>query len=268
MNGLSNPQTPIPVRPRKRAILYLSWGREHDSRVLACIRESHLPPYDVFWITDHAPESVPADVRVVRVKFSATRGNQRKAQLGRFVPAGYDSYLYLDTDTRVLSDVDLGFELAERNGLGLVPASAYDLATYMNAVDLMREEDIPVKGQLIYNTGVIFFAPDPRILALLRDWDELATRLQFKTGSDQLTLALALEKSGVQPAALSVNFNCRAFGELLRGTVRIWHSVRPVPKNLNRHPNLSRRVVKGRVRMWTGMKALRWPYGWRRRIQP
>jgi hypothetical protein len=49
--------------------------------------------------------------------------------------------------------------------------------------------------------------------------------------SDQTYLSLAMELRGFNPYTLSPSFNYRAFGELISGSIRIWHSYEPVPKN-------------------------------------
>jgi len=244
----------------RRAILYLTWGPGQEEKVLASVRESTLPPYDVYWITDTPPISPLPDLEVVLAQYQGTSGCQPKSELGRYVPRGYDSYLYLDSDTRVLGNIDLGFELAEKTGLAMVPASAYSLANYMNTRELMRELGIPRKGQMIFNAGVMFFSSDPGVTALLETWEELAVRFRSTCKSDQVTLALAMELLGIQAAALSVNFNYRAYGERILGEVRIWHSRGPVPGNLNKHPEANREVFRGRIRSWSGRTRIRWPH--------
>jgi hypothetical protein len=263
MNSVDRPSTRH-TGPRKRAILYLTWGDNQADKVGASVRESRLPPCDVFWITDVLPENPLPNVRVIQASFSLSRGCLPKAELHRFVPSGYDSYLYLDSDTRVLADIDLGFELAEKTGLAMAQATIYSLDDYANAAQIMDAEGIPMKGQLLHNAGVIFFSLTPQVSTVLKDWEELALRYQARCGSDQLLLALAMERQSLHPSTLPITFNYRAFGELISGKVRIFHSRRPVPKDINRHAEFRRYVKKGRVRYpWhrrPGLvgKALRW----------
>ena len=248
---------------RRRAVVYLTWGSWKNREVIRSI-ESSVLPYDTFWVTDSPPASVPEGVEVVPAEFKKTAGCLPKAELGRFLPEGYASYLYLDSDTVVLGDIVLGFELAERDGLAMVPAVLYSLADYPRGRELMRELGIAEKGQMNYNAGVIFMAATPEVRLLLADWADLAERFSSRCQSDQLTLALALERAGFQPTALSPSFNCRGYGERLIGEVRIWHHGGPVPRDINRNPGVDRRVVRGRTRTWDGVKWLRTPYPWTR----
>ena len=51
-----------------RAIVFPAWGAEWIDRVGSCIRESQLPPYPIFLMTDAATDvsSLPAGIEVVR----------------------------------------------------------------------------------------------------------------------------------------------------------------------------------------------------------
>ncbi len=244
----------------RRAVLYLTWGESQAALVAASVRESRLDPYDVYWVTDVVPEDVPPEITVIEATYKGARGNLAKAQLGSFLPPGYDSYLFLDSDTRVLGNVELGFQLAERAGIAMVPAPVYSLANYMNGREIMAAEGIPCRGQMIYNTGVIFFAAGIQVVEVLALWRELAVRLESKSRSDQLLLGIAMLKLEFEPAALSPNFNYRAFGDRIVGEVRIWHSPDRVPRSLNRFPKVTRRVVRGRMRTWGGIRRIRLPY--------
>ena len=60
--------------------------------------------------------------------------------------------------------------------------------------------------------------------------------------------ALALEKLGFRPYALSPAYNFRGHGELISGKVRIWHSHEKVPPDLNaeKYLNEPRRIMNGK----------------------
>jgi hypothetical protein len=57
----------------------------------------------------------------------------------------------------------------------------------------------------------------------------LARKDEAALWSDQPYISLAMEMMGFNPYTLSPSFNCRGFGELISGSVRIWHSYNPVP---------------------------------------
>ena len=60
---------------------------------------------------------------------------------------------------------------------------------------------------------------------------ELAQKYRDREWSDQTYLSLAMELEHFNPGALSPSFNYRGFGELISGSIRIWHSYEPLPPN-------------------------------------
>src|SRR5437868_14059563 len=51
-----------------RAIVFPAWGAEWIDRVASCVRESQLPRYPIFLITDAATDisALPAGIEVIR----------------------------------------------------------------------------------------------------------------------------------------------------------------------------------------------------------
>lgn len=216
-----------------RAIVFLAWGAKYVDLVASCIRESELPPYRIFVITDQAikVESLPTSVEVV-CEDCRLSGKVRKAELFTRLPKKIDIALVLDADTRVLADVSLGFEKAEKHGIAIVPAPHYSLADFRDFQRIMRSERVTPRGQMTYNSGVIFLAPHrPDVRAVLDLTLALAQKYPNAPWGDQTYLSLAMELLGFNPHALSPSFNYRGFGELISGSIRIWHSYEPVPKN-------------------------------------
>jgi len=60
---------------------------------------------------------------------------------------------------------------------------------------------------------------------------QLAQKYSDRAWSDQTYFSLAIEILGFNPHCLSPSFNYRGFGELISGSIRIWHSYDPLPKN-------------------------------------
>ena len=54
-------------------------------------------------------------------------GLLRKTELINFLPENYDSFLFLDSDTVVISDIEMGFTKAELFGIAASPAPHYSL---------------------------------------------------------------------------------------------------------------------------------------------
>ncbi len=153
------------------------------------------------------------------------------------LPDDFDSFLYLDSDTVVLKDLTLGFEMAERHGIAMAPASHYSLDHFQGFGEVMRHAGVPLRGQYQYNAGVIFFTRRPAVMAVLDKWKVLALRLVEETRfkkTDQPFLTLAMEILGFNPYSLAPTYNYRALtGEHISGDVYLWHSYEAVPEDIN-----------------------------------
>ena len=217
----------------KRAIFFLAWGEKHIQLVADCLRESRLPDYPLFLMTDEASkiDNLPKTVEVLRSD-SKLSGKARKTEFFNRVPEQIETVLLLDADTRVVDDVDLGFEKAEKHGLALVPAPHYSLADFREFREVMLNEGVTPRGQMIYNSGVMFYTPQrPEVRSVFDLTLKLAQKYSERVWSDQTYLSLAIEILGFNPHCLSPSFNYRGFGELVSGSIRIWHSYEPLPKN-------------------------------------
>jgi len=215
-----------------RAIIFFGWGAKYIDLVTHCIRESRLPPYPIFLITDTATDvgGLPAGIEVVRHD-SQLSGKPRKTEFFLCLPEQIQTALLLDADTRVIGDVSLGFEKAEKHGIAMVPAPHYSLADFRDFRQVMLKEGVTPLGQIIYNSGVIFCAPcRPDVRAVFESTLALAKKYRDQVWSDQTYLSLAIELQGFNPYTLSPSFNYRAFGELI-GSSRLWHSYAPLPPN-------------------------------------
>jgi hypothetical protein len=216
-----------------RAIVFPAWGAEYVKRVASCIRESKLPAYPILVMTDVMTDvtSLPTGIEVVR-RDCHLSGKVRKTELLTRIPEKTETALLLDADTRVIDDVSLGFEKAERHGIAMVPAPHYSLADFRDFRRIMLCEEVAPLGQIVYNSGVIFVTPQrPEVRAVLDLTLALAKKYPDAPWGDQTYLSLAMELQGFNPYALSPSFNYRAFGELISGSIRIWHSYEPLPDN-------------------------------------
>jgi hypothetical protein len=216
-----------------RAIVFFAWGADYVERVAACIRESQLPDYPIVLVTDTETNAsgLPRSVEVVRLVFELS-GKARKAEFFARTPENLGTALFLDADTRVIDDVSLGFEKAEKHGIAIAPAPHYSLADFRDFRQIMIEEGVAPLGQMIYNTGVIFATPHrPDVGGVFNQTLALARKYREKPWNEQPYLSLAMELLNFNPYTLSPSFNHRGFGELLSGSIRIWHSYEPLPRN-------------------------------------
>ncbi len=216
-----------------RAIVFVAWGAKHIELVANCIRESRLPDCPIFLMTDATTEvaGLPKDVDLVRHD-SKLSGKARKTEFFNHLPDQIQTALLLDADTRVIDDVSLGFEKAEKYGIAIVPAPHYSLADFRDFGEVMMKEGVTPRGEVIYNSGVMFYTPHrPDVRAVFDLTLKLAQKYSDRVWSDQTYLSLAMELLGFNPHCLSPSFNYRGFGELLSGSLRIWHSYEPLPPN-------------------------------------
>src|SRR5256886_13954647 len=161
-----------------RAIVLPAWGTEWIDRVGSCIRESQLPPYPMFLMTDATTDvtALPAGVEVIR-RDCELSGKARKTEFFPFLPEQIETALFLDADTRVIDDISLGFEKAEQHGMAIVPAPHYSLADFRDFRQVMLNEGVTPLGQIIYNSGVMFCKPrQPEVRAVFDRTLELAPK--------------------------------------------------------------------------------------------
>ncbi len=234
---------------QRRAVLYIAWGEKFVNQAALSAKSRWLDNYDTILITDKNSDTVRVEdhfSKVARVDFKQS-GHLRKTELIDILPSGYDSFLLLDSDTQVTEDISLGFEKAEKFGIAVAPAPAYSLDYFMKFDFVMKSENIDCKGQLQYNSGVIFFSVAPEVSAVLSKWKELASNYRDRYRHDQPFFTLAMELLDFNPYTLSISYNYRGFGERISGLVRIWHSHGLPPENIN--------VIKGKMqvrRAWPG----------------
>jgi hypothetical protein len=232
------------------AIVFFAWGADYVKRVADCIRESSLPPYPKIIMTDADADlaGLPPEVEVAHCKCQLS-GKARKTEFFVALPEQIETALLLDADTRVIGDISLGFEKAEKHGMAMVPAPHYSLADFRSFREVMLKEGVNPLGQIIYNSGVIFCTPHrPEVRAVFELALALAKKYHDREWSDQTYLSLAMELQNFNPCALSPSFNYRGFGELISGSIRIWHSYEPVPPNAaSLEPGYLHRYEKGKL---------------------
>jgi len=141
------------------AVIFLVWGERYIKEVENCIKNSSpIHRHDIILITDSTTTINESDnlfSKVIRTDFK-NDGLLRKTELIHHIPEGYKTYLFLDSDITVLENIDLGFEKAEQFSIAMVPSPFYSLNDFWDFSEIMKKERIANKGQLQYNSGVIF----------------------------------------------------------------------------------------------------------------
>ena len=236
----------------KRAIVWFCWGERFIDEAIDSARSAAAIEADRILITDaegatYANDN-PAFTSIVQTQLIHAN-NLDKSRLIDLLPDGYDTFLYLDTDTKIVGDVSLGFAKAERHGIAMAPAPNYNLPEFFNFARIMRELGVEPAGQMMFNTGVIFFQLTAAVRQVLERWRDLCASVGAKNDfpRDQPFLNLALEQCGVTPYVLSPLYNYRGLGEYAVGNIRIWHSHFAPPPDLNDFENAwpARRFIDG-----------------------
>jgi hypothetical protein len=236
----------------KRAIVWFCWGERFISEAVDGARSAAAIEADRVLITD-ATGAKYADGNAAFTSIVQTQlihaNNLDKSRLIDLLPDGYETYLFLDSDTKIVGDVNLGFEKAERHGIAMAPAPNYNLAEFFNFARIMRELDVEPADQMMFNTGVIFFQLTVAVRQVLERWRDLCATVGVKDDfpRDQPFLNLALEQCGFTPYVLSPLYNYRGLGEYAVGNIRIWHSHFAPPLDLNEFENAwpARRFTDG-----------------------
>lgn len=233
-----------------KIVFWIAWG-DHALREVARSFEyarSHIEALFVV-VTDAPGFSLPG-LLTLNVTFEET-GFFRKAEVFAADLFPRDAVvLFLDTDTCVLGSVDLGFSAAAVHGIALSPAPTYSLDEYRATARVLVEESVPAWGQLLYNSGVVFFKASAANKALFVDWLELCRRHAEVLKGDQEALTIVMEKGQINPYVLSKSYNLRGMYEPVIGETRIWHDRKPPPHNLNsyRQPYPPRLLAKSSIR--------------------
>jgi hypothetical protein len=221
-----------------KAIIWLCWGERFIDEAAASARSATAIAADRILITDAAgaayAKANTAFTSVVETQL-VHGNNLEKSRLIDLLPDGYDTFLYLDTDTLIVGDVGLGFAKAERHGMAMAPAPNYNLPEFFNFAHIMRELDVEPADQMMYNSGVIFFRLTPAVRQVLERWRDLCAEIGAKKNvpRDQPFLTLALEQLGFTPYVLSPLYNYRSLGEYAVGNIRLWHSHSAPPPDVN-----------------------------------
>ena len=161
----------------KRAIVWLCWGERFIGEAIDSARSAAAIEADRVLITDaegaQYAKGNPAFTSIVQTQLIYAN-NLEKSRLVDLLPGGYDTFLYLDTDAKIVGDVSLGFAKAEQHGIAMAPAPNYNLPEYFNFARIMRELGVEPADQIMYNAGVIFFHLTAAVRQVFERWRDLA----------------------------------------------------------------------------------------------
>lgn len=237
----------------RRAIVYVAWGQRHIAEAERSAKSAAQVGADRLLITNSASARLlagaPPFERVIPHEFRLP-GQLAKTEMFDLLPAEYDSFLFLDTDTYILLDIEQGFAKAERHGLAMAQAASYSLEHFWGFAKVLKLYEVESHEILLYNSGVIFFTRQPDAWKVLKLWNQLCAEAEGDVSAwgDQPYLTLAIEMLNYNPYTLSIAYNYRNLGELAAGRIRIWHDHSPPPADVNDFEQIwpPRRFLHGR----------------------
>lgn len=205
-------------------VIYLAYGRKHIQEAMQSSSQvKQVSSLKTCLITSDDCEE---GFDLIKKFNFRQKGHHIKSELYSLSP--FDRTLFLDTDTLVLTDLNLPFSKLDVYDFCLVPAPYYRLWDYYGLIRndyLNLHDDTPM-----YNSGVMFFRKSENVKMTFRRWGELCKKHQ-KIRGDQGFLSIALSQTKATVFTLPPNYNFRGFWQLLSGPIRIWHSRWPVPTN-------------------------------------
>jgi hypothetical protein len=201
----------------KRGVLYIVWGDKVETalnRSIESVKRFH------------------PDLPIHVVRGNADEGLKQKSRMGSITP--FESALYLDSDTVVMSSLDFAFERAEQFGL----------ACCINECPWARRYGSEFGDWIEYNTGVLFFTPAAR--QVFATWESIAPTTLSRSvwlspereqrGSlwdDQASFARAIAETKWNPYVLPFVWNLRPeWYPVVFAPAKIWHDYSAPPESL------------------------------------
>ena len=233
-----------------RAVVWVNWGNSQQTLLTRSIDSAKRHIDADFFVVSDTALALPSDVTLLHFDYR-TRGFTRKAEvLSTALPAGYTVYLFLDADTVVLDSVECGFQKAENFGLALSGAPTYLLDEYHRTSEILVAAGLEPHGQLMFNSGVMFFSNKALESGVFDTWLKLCEKHSSKMRGDQEILTIAIEAMKFNPWVLSKSYNTRGRYEVIIGRTRIWHQRSAVPEHINsyQNPYPPRLLARGKLR--------------------
>ncbi len=189
----------------KKGYCYVAWGEQYIKE--ATISQQTCD-YPTCLFTDKVT-TVPDNVftYVIRSDFKQFEGlHFFYRKLIALQESPFDLTCYLDSDTRLVNNVKLGFD----------KANEFDFATVIAPGQIFQWYE---KEFIHYNAGVLWFKGYPKLFV-----DEVLKLAKTFTLCDEPAWSLAWDELKINPAVLPSVYNLITTGPIHDRPVRIWHS--------------------------------------------
>jgi len=144
-----------------------------------------------------------------------------------------EKFLYIDCDTYIYSLDNIDYFTKKYDII-----ASYEIMGITDAYFSEKIQEQKIE-QIEYQTGVVFFRKNQTSENLIDEWYRTHDYLEQKYQTqipDQLSFRLAINKTNFPIGIFPNNWNFRAYyPQTISGKVKIVHSRKPIPNNLNRN---------------------------------
>lgn len=207
-----------------RGVIYIATGNEH---IHAALRSAQ----SVRDTNPHLPIHLFADWRQQKFQFDTEPGPltsweeitdpHRRSKVDYMARTPFKNTLYLDTDTRVLCNLDDLFNLLEKFDVALAHAHKRELSHKQKTIRIQTPNSFPQ-----FNSGVFLYRSNAWTDKVLKEWQTWFHETNLPT--DQNTLREILWASDLRIATLPPEYNVRFLKYLM-----LWSKDEARPKILH-----------------------------------
>ena len=181
-------------------VIYISTGKKHIKMAIrsALSVRKHSPKINIHLFADWQEQGF--DFAYSCAPFTTVENIhdvQYHSKVYYMHKTPYDRTLYLDADTKVITDVELMFTLLDRFDMAL--AHAPERVSRLHNWKVEIPDSFPQ-----YNSGVIVYKKSKEIEKVWQEWDEAFA--ESKSRDDQLTFREVLWLSNIRIATLAPEY--------------------------------------------------------------
>jgi hypothetical protein len=188
-----------------RGVLYIATGPEHIRAALRSARSVRAanPELAIHLFSDYQLQNVQFDLESGPLtSWAGITQPHRRSKVDYMVRTPFSETLYLDTDTRVLCNLDDVFCLLEKFDVALAHAHKREVQAKQAMVRIQTPQAFPQ-----FNSGVFLYRSNAQTVRALEQWREWFYETNLRT--DQNTLREVLWASDLRIATLPPEYNVR-----------------------------------------------------------
>jgi len=212
------------VEQKSRGVLYIASGYEHIKAALLSaqsVRDTN-PNLPIHLFADYQQQNIQLDAEPGPLtSWENISDPHRRSKVDYISRTPFEQTMYLDTDTRVLCDLEDVFCLLENFDVALAHAHKRELPNKQKNLKVKTPNAFPQ-----FNSGVFLFRKNAKTLEAFAKWQKWFYELKLPT--DQNTLREILWESDLRIATLPPEYNVRFIKYIL-----LWSKDEARPKILH-----------------------------------